>query len=142
MIISFLPRIRVSFDYFLAVFSPSIPIIKNINIACCLNHNPRFSYSSSSSDRWYPFVFRRPPVNQISKYYSKYTYKYTFFVIKRRNLPSFGIRLVFIELVPTWPTPLTATPIKVIRNWRILRRGYGIELPRSVRTIRLIRVIK
>lgn len=42
------PRIRIPFDYFLSIFSPPIPIIKNINVTGGLNNNSWLSHSPAS----------------------------------------------------------------------------------------------
>ena len=44
----YLPWIWVPFDDFLTILSPSITIIKNVYITCCLHNNPRLSHCLAS----------------------------------------------------------------------------------------------
>nr|GMD18806.1 hypothetical protein Iba_chr07eCG2700 [Ipomoea batatas] len=111
------PWIGISLHNFLAIFSPSITIVENINITRRLNYNSRFPYCPTPLCRnSLAFVF---------------------------HFPAKRIQFVFIKLI-SHGLPLLRALLEFIiphRDRRILWRGNRIHLPVPIRPIRLIRDI-
>ena len=102
---SAIPWIWISLNYFLSIFPPSIPIIKNINFTSCLNYNSRFPHCPTGRACKPPILIFSFPAKEKLRVWIKPNSQ--FYLEKNTNkaiilvlfdLPSFGLTLIFIVI--------------------------------------------